>query len=164
LERLFRTPFARQTKIEIATLRSKDRNGRIDREKFEQQLQRVEERWGILAQLAAGYREVPSFLTSVALGANEIAEGEGVNLLTIHASKGLEFKEVYLIDLMEGRFPNTRLANSGAGLEEERRLFYVAVTRAKDRLTLSMAYQDWKGKVYKPSRFLEEAGYKVKKI
>ena len=74
------------------------------------------------------------------LGSNEMKEGEGVSLLSIHASKGLEFKEVYVCDLMEGRFPNTKL--SKGDIEEERRLFYVASTRAKDSLMLSYAQYD----------------------
>jgi DNA helicase-2/ATP-dependent DNA helicase PcrA len=46
------------------------------------------------------------------LGSSEFTEGQGVNLLSVHASKGLEFKEVYIVDLMQGRFPNTKLASS----------------------------------------------------
>jgi DNA helicase-2/ATP-dependent DNA helicase PcrA len=101
------------------------------------------------------------------LGGNELSEGEGVNLLTVHASKGLEFTEVYVVDLMDGRFPNHKLMNqSGGAIEEERRLFYVAVTRAKDRLFLSMAGYDRIKKIdFKPSPFLYEAGLiKEKKL
>jgi DNA helicase-2/ATP-dependent DNA helicase PcrA len=90
------------------------------------------------------------------LGGNELSEGEGVNLLTVHASKGLEFPEVYVIDLVDGRFPNRKMMSS---IEEERRLFYVAVTRAKDKLYLSLAQYDKVKKIdYKPSQFLHEAG------
>ena len=93
------------------------------------------------------------------LGGGELSEGEGVNLLSIHASKGLEFTEVYVIDLIDGRFPNRTLMSKGGSLEEERRLFYVAVTRAKDTLYLSYAKYDKIKKldfIYSP--FLEEAG------
>ena len=90
------------------------------------------------------------------LGGGELSEGEGVNLLTVHASKGLEFSEVYVVDLVEGRFPNHKMMSS---IEEERRLFYVAVTRAKDKLYLSFAKYDKNKKIdYKPSIFLSEAG------
>lgn len=90
------------------------------------------------------------------LGGGELSEGEGVNLLTVHASKGLEFPEVYVIDLVDGRFPNRKMMSS---IEEERRLFYVAVTRAKDKLYLSLAQFDKVKKIdYKPSQFLHEAG------
>ena len=96
------------------------------------------------------------------LGANEMSEGRGVNLMTVHASKGLEFKEVYLVDLMEKRFPNLKLASSAGGIEEERRLFYVAVTRAKDRLFFALAKKDSiRKQEYEPSRFLKEAGYNL---
>jgi len=90
------------------------------------------------------------------LGGGELSEGEGVNLLTVHASKGLEFSEVYVVDLVDGRFPNRKMMSS---IEEERRLFYVAVTRAKDKLYLSLATYDKVKKIeYKPSQFLYEAG------
>jgi DNA helicase-2/ATP-dependent DNA helicase PcrA len=93
------------------------------------------------------------------LGSNELTKGEGVNLLTVHASKGLEFKDVYILDLMDGRFPNRKLANKGGSIDEERRLFYVAVTRAKDGLWLSYAKTDKVKKLtFLPSLFLYEAG------
>ena len=92
------------------------------------------------------------------LGSNESSEGSGVILLTIHASKGLEFRDVYIIDLMDGRFPNHKLIAKGGSLEEERRLFYVAITRAKENLYLSYAKKDiMKNIDYKPSIFLYEA-------
>jgi DNA helicase-2/ATP-dependent DNA helicase PcrA len=66
------------------------------------------------------------------------------------------------VDLMEKRFPNIKLSKPAGGIEEERRLFYVAVTRAKDRLFLCLAKNDRIRKLeYEPSRFLTEAGYKV---
>jgi DNA helicase-2/ATP-dependent DNA helicase PcrA len=93
------------------------------------------------------------------LGSNDLTQGEGVNLLSIHASKGLEYKEVYVIDLMDGRFPNRKLASRGGSIDEERRLFYVAVTRAKDILYLSYAKYDKIKKIeFLPSQFLYEAG------
>ena len=97
------------------------------------------------------------------LGSSELSNGDGVNLLTVHASKGLEFKDVYILDLMDGRFPNRKLANKGGSIDEERRLFYVAVTRAKDRLWLSYAKEDRVKKMkFLPSLFLYEAGLKKK--
>jgi len=93
------------------------------------------------------------------LGGNEMSEGAGVNLLSVHASKGLEFEEVYVIDLMDGRFPNRKLMAQGGAIEEERRLFYVAVTRAKQSLFLSFAkYDKFKKTDHLPSQFLYEAG------
>jgi DNA helicase-2/ATP-dependent DNA helicase PcrA len=93
------------------------------------------------------------------LGGGELSQGAGVNLLSVHASKGLEFKEVFVLDLMDGRFPNRKLMSQGGSLEEERRLFYVAVTRAKERLCLSFAsYDSVKKAKFMPSNFLFEAG------
>jgi DNA helicase-2/ATP-dependent DNA helicase PcrA len=70
----------------------------------------------------------------------------------------LEYKEVYVIDLMDGRFPNRKLMSRGGSIDEERRLFYVAVTRAKDRLYLSYAkYDKIKKSNFLPSQFLYEA-------
>jgi len=69
------------------------------------------------------------------LGSSDLTQGEGVHLLSVHASKGLEYKEVYIVDLMDGRFPNRKLMLKGGSIEEERRLFYVAITRAKDILS-----------------------------
>ena len=76
-----------------------------------------------------------------------------------HASKGLEFELVFVVDLAQNRFPNQKLMAMGGSLEEERRLFYVAVTRAKNILYLSYAKYDKDKKThYKPSCFLVEAG------
>jgi DNA helicase-2/ATP-dependent DNA helicase PcrA len=87
-----------------------------------------------------------------------MGEAGGVNLLSVHASKGLEFEEVYIVDLMDGRFPNRKLMSKTGSIEEERRLFYVAVTRAKDELYLSYARYDRIKKIdYIPSQFLKEA-------
>uniref|UniRef100_UPI0028EABEDB 3'-5' exonuclease n=1 Tax=uncultured Campylobacter sp. TaxID=218934 RepID=UPI0028EABEDB len=105
------------------------------------------------------YADPQSFYNFITLGAKEMSEGEGVNLLSVHASKGLEFCSVYLIDLAQNRFPNLKLIAMGGSLEEERRLFYVAVTRARDELVLSYAKFDKIRKVsYEPSCFLREAG------
>jgi DNA helicase-2/ATP-dependent DNA helicase PcrA len=93
------------------------------------------------------------------LGSQDLTQGEGVHLLSIHASKGLEYKEVYVIDLMDGRFPNRKLMARGGNIEEERRLFYVSVTRAKDMLYLSFAKYDKIKKIdFVASQFLYEAG------
>lgn len=82
-----------------------------------------------------------------------------IHLMTIHAAKGLEFPYVYLIGLEEGSLPHYNNTHTEKGIAEERRLAYVAMTRAKKNLTLSYANhkQSSKGKVkLMPSRFLEE--------
>ncbi len=144
----------------LSTQRARLKTGEVDREKKERAKERIMRKARLLLDLSSHYRELERFVNAMILGGGELSEGEGVNLLTVHASKGLEFNEVYVIDLMDGRFPNHKLMNrSGGALEEERRLFYVAVTRAKDRLSLSYAKYDRVKKIdFKPSPFLYEAG------
>jgi len=121
--------------------------------------ERISRKVLLLQNLAKNFNDLSKFINSMILGGSELSEGEGVNLLSIHASKGLEFKEVYVIDLMDGRFPNRKLISKGGSLDEERRLFYVAVTRAKDILYLSYAkYDKIKKLTFVPSLFLKEAG------
>ncbi|MCW3072331.1 MAG: family ATPase [Bacteroidetes bacterium] len=82
-----------------------------------------------------------------------------VVLMTIHAAKGLEFKYVYIVGLEENLFPSQMSITSRADLEEERRLFYVALTRAEKRVTLSYSTSryKWGNLVFsEPSRFIEE--------
>ncbi|MCY3826230.1 MAG: UvrD-helicase domain-containing protein [Candidatus Dadabacteria bacterium] len=80
------------------------------------------------------------FIDSLSLSTDEDnvkAEGEKVSLMTVHAAKGLEFPIVFVVGVNDGRFPDHRSASSPEGLEEERRLFYVAVTRAEKILCIS---------------------------
>jgi DNA helicase-2/ATP-dependent DNA helicase PcrA len=84
-------------------------------------------------------------------------DNDFVTLMTIHSSKGLEFKNVYMVGMEEDLFPSQMMLSSRADLEEERRLFYVAITRAEKKLTLSFAtsrYRFGKLKSCEPSRFL----------
>ncbi len=86
-------------------------------------------------------------------------DSDSVKLMTIHAAKGLEFECVFAAGLEEGLFPNIMSLNSREDLEEERRLFYVVVTRAKKKLWITYANTRYKfGQVVQndPSRFLEE--------
>ena len=83
-----------------------------------------------------------SFLSHASLEAGEHQAGEGqeaVQLMTVHAAKGLEFDVVFITGLEQGLFPHDNAAQERDGLEEERRLMYVAVTRARKRLYLSHA-------------------------
>jgi DNA helicase-2/ATP-dependent DNA helicase PcrA len=137
--------------------RSKLQSGEISKEKGEEARDNIWNRAKIIKKLSMSYNEHISFLNAMILGSKDLTSGEGVNLLTVHASKGLEFKEVYILDLMDGRFPNKRLATQNGGIEEERRLFYVAVTRAREKLFLSFAKIDkQKKKEFEPSQFLYE--------
>ena len=103
-----------------------------------------------------------AFLSQTALEAGEIqadASGGAVNLMTLHTAKGLEFERVYLVGMEEGLFPHQRSSDDLGQLEEERRLCYVGVTRARTKLTLSYArYRRLHGKDFypQPSRFLGE--------
>lgn len=84
---------------------------------------------------------------------------DAVSLMTIHASKGLEFPHVFIVGMEENLFPSQMALHSRAELEEERRLFYVALTRAEKKLTLSFATSRFKyGNLLpgEPSRFLDE--------
>ncbi len=143
----------------ISYQRATKKNRILDKELSEEIKQKIIQKAWILSNIAKNYHDIEKFLNALVLGSSEMTEGEGVNLLSIHASKGLEFKEVYIIDLMDGRFPNRKLMSQGGSLEEERRLFYVATTRAKELLYLSFAKYDRIKKIeYKHSIFLEEAG------
>ena len=140
----------------LSTQRGRLKSGELDEEKKKQAKERIQRKANLLLDLSRQYKELRRFVNAMILGGGELSEGEGVNLLTVHASKGLEFPEVYVVDLVDGRFPNRKMMSS---VEEERRLFYVAVTRAQDKLYLSLAKYDKMKKVdYKPSQFLHEAG------
>jgi len=97
---------------------------------------------------------------SLEAGDNQAQAGQdAVQLMTVHSSKGLEFKAVFITGLEEGLFPHENSLNEDKGLEEERRLMYVAITRARDRLYISHTQSRMlHGQVrYNlPSRFLEE--------
>ena len=87
------------------------------------------------------------------------ADGSKVTLMTIHSAKGLEFKNVFVVGLEENLFPSPMSLDSLRGLEEERRLFYVAITRAEEHCFLSFAKSRFKfGKTEfsNPSRFLKD--------
>ncbi|WP_305073028.1 UvrD-helicase domain-containing protein [Propionivibrio sp.] len=105
---------------------------------------------------------VASFLAHASLEAGEHQAGEGqdaVQLMTIHAAKGLEFDVVFITGLEHGLFPHENAAQERDGLEEERRLMYVAVTRARKRLYLTHAQTRMlhgQTRYCVPSAFLEE--------
>lgn len=108
-------------------------------------------------------RGLDIFMQDIALLTNDDNDKDPnkdtVSLMTIHSSKGLEFPHVYIVGLEENLFPSQMALNSRADLEEERRLFYVAVTRAEKRLYLSYATSRFKfGTLIncEPSRFLDE--------
>ncbi len=162
IKHILESAFFQTFKTRLLKERSKNKDGSYNEFKKLQAQKRFHEKMDLLSSLAKNYQNLGRFLNGTLIGSSEATQGEGVNLLSVHASKGLEFKDVYIIDLMEGRFPNHKLMNTGGGIEEERRLFYVAITRAKENLWLSYAKNELrenaKPKEHKPSVFLYEAG------
>lgn len=143
----------------LSTKRATLKSGSIDKELKQMAKNKIYSKAEVLLELSKTYADTQKLYNFVTLGAKEMSEGEGVNLLSIHASKGLEFDLVFIVDLAQNRFPNLKLMNMSGSIEEERRLFYVAVTRARDELYLSYAKFDKIRKIeYKPSQFLIEAG------
>lgn len=107
--------------------------------------------------------KLPAFLEGVALLTDQDNEKDGdqdkVTLMTIHAAKGLEFANVFMTGVEEELFPAQQSVSNLASLEEERRLFYVALTRAEKRIFISYATSRYKnGQIItpRPSRFIED--------
>jgi DNA helicase-2/ATP-dependent DNA helicase PcrA len=121
-----------------------------------------------LAAFARQFKDADAFLSQLALisnvdaeaAPNQNADKEAVNLSSVHQAKGLEFHTVFVIWLTDGMFPSSRSLDTRDALEEERRLFYVAITRARDELYLTyphMRLNAGYGEVFqRPSRFLKE--------
>ncbi len=108
-------------------------------------------------------KSLPGFLQDIALltdsDKDDPENSDYVSLMTIHSSKGLEFKNVFIVGLEEDLFPSQMMMSSRDDLEEERRLFYVAITRAKENLYFSYALSRYRyGRLIncEASRFIEE--------
>jgi len=116
-------------------------------------------------------KSLGAFLQEVSLvtgqDENKDNDPDKVTLMTIHMAKGLEFKNVYIVGMEEDLFPSQMMLSSRAELEEERRLFYVAITRAQKKLFLSYAitrYRFGRLKNCEPSRFLDDIDQRYIKI
>jgi len=121
-----------------------------------------------LAEYARSYEDSEAFLSEIALltelSAETVGEAEEADekmtLSSVHQAKGLEWRAVFVVWLADGRFPSAQALRDPDGEEEERRLFYVACTRAKDELSLCYpvvaAPRDRERTVLKASRFVEE--------
>jgi len=95
-----------------------------------------------LRSVAQEYPKLPEFLENVALTEKESRKSksaDAVTLMTLHAAKGLEFKTVFMVGMEEGLFPHSRSLFDAEQMEEERRLAYVGMTRAMDKLYLTYA-------------------------
>ena len=127
-------------------------------------VENIDELVNVMMELERGEEEVSleSFLDKVSLVSDvDLYEDKGnrVSLMTVHCAKGLEFPLVFIIGMEDGLLPHHRRGDEMADLEEERRLFYVGMTRAKERLFLSRAerrYTFGVGRANLPSRFLDE--------
>jgi len=126
---------------------------------FEDRIENVKE----LKTVASGFETLQDLLDNVALVESESNSKSdnpnAVTLMTLHSAKGLEFSNVFMIGMEEGLFPHSRSLTDAAELEEERRLCYVGITRAKERLVMLYA----KKRTYfgttqsnEPSRFIKE--------
>jgi DNA helicase-2/ATP-dependent DNA helicase PcrA len=120
-----------------------------------------------LANFSGGFEKLEDFLSELALLTNlekedvqAAAGADKVTLSTIHQAKGLEWSAVFLIWCAEGMLPLARALDDEGGVEEERRLFYVASTRAKDQLYLCYPLADYRrgtgSMIVQPSRFIRE--------
>jgi len=136
------------------------------KEYIDDQSEEGEDRWENVEELrriAEEYstRTMDEFLENIALVSDQdtITEGNVPTLLTLHAAKGLEFGAVFIIGLDDGILPHSRSFDEPEGMEEERRLFYVGITRAKDKLYLIRSIQrGGRGSLEEtfPSRFLDD--------
>lgn len=111
---------------------------------------------GVAAGSLAAYLQTISLITDADTDAED---REHITLMSVHAAKGLEFRSVFVTGMEESLFPSYMSQAEANGLDEERRLFYVAITRAKEFLTLSFAqnrYRNGQIRLSQPSRFLEE--------
>ena len=115
-------------------------------------------------------KSLGAFLQEIALltdNDQDKSQTDAITLMTIHSSKGLEFKQVFVVGLEEDLFPSQMMMQSREDLEEERRLFYVATTRAMEKLYLTYALSRYRFGLRlncEPSRFLEEVDPKTLKV
>lgn len=143
----------------------------VDKDKGPEEIERYQNVEALLAgikeftvsQAEDESKSLSEFMLDVALLTDVDQKDDGnnnhVTMMTIHSSKGLEFEHVFLVGLEENLFPSQMALHSRTELEEERRLFYVAVTRAKESCTLSFATSRfiWGNLITaEPSRFIDE--------
>jgi DNA helicase II / ATP-dependent DNA helicase PcrA len=169
--RLNREPLVDVVSSLVSTIKYQDEIVRLYKDPLDQQARwaAVEEVINALGAYESRNKKPPlaGFLDEVALGDRETDEEKekqlarnAIALMTLHSAKGLEFPQVYLVGMEEGLLPHHRAVElEGSAIDEERRLCYVGITRAQDRLTISLALGRLRwGKLRpsNPSRFLFE--------
>lgn len=150
--------FVRWMAVESGYVQSLEEEGTLE---AEGRLRNIEEFVSAAAESASAGLRISEFLDRITLAsdADQVEESALLSLMTIHCAKGLEFPVVFVIGMEEDVFPNRNARETDDGLEEERRLFYVAITRAQQKLYLTAARrrrvmgQEMLGM---PSRFLRE--------
>jgi DNA helicase-2/ATP-dependent DNA helicase PcrA len=161
-QRLESMPLSKMVETLVHTLKYLDH---LQKKFPDQALDKTENVWEIAVAMDDFERRegeqtsLRSWLQSVTLNTGDEVTTGGVSMMTLHMAKGLEFKRVYLVGLEEGLLPHRSSLESRDQIEEERRLLYVGMTRARERLTLSTAYRrrtytEWLTNA--PSRFLKE--------
>src|SRR5262245_49978728 len=134
---------------------------RDDPQEAESRLENVDGLVAALNEIAGGAEGIQEFLERTALlsEVENVRGAGGVSLMTLHCAKGLEFPIVFLAGMEENLFPHAHSREELDDVEEERRLCYVGMTRAKQRLILTRAVSRWlfgRRQFNEPSRFLEE--------
>lgn len=112
-----------------------------------------------LVRFSEGFPDIATLLADLPvsdMSSMKAQDRDSLILSSIHQAKGLEWKRVFLIGMVEGNLPHAASFADAHGLDEERRLFYVAVTRAEDELYLCYAQRGGRGRLQTPSRFLGE--------
>ena len=132
-------------------------------ENIEELLNGVREFCTLRQEAGEGQTSLSDFLAEISLATDQDngdeAEQDKVTLMTVHASKGLEFKQVFIVGVEENLFPSSMCQESEREIEEERRLLYVAITRAEENCTLTYAltrYRNGQTVSSPPSRFIKD--------
>lgn len=132
-------------------------------ENIQELLNGVQEFYALRMEDGAEHITLSDFLAEISLITDQDRDNEEsddkITLMTIHSAKGLEFRNVFITGLEENLFPSIRLTESPQEIEEERRLLYVAITRAEENCTLTFAhtrFRNGKTDTCRPSRFLLE--------
>ena len=145
----------------IGAIRYREYLERSSSDDLESRLENLDELITAVGEYSGGEEGIQAFLERTALISEvENTQGAGgVSLMTLHCAKGLEFPVVFLVGMEENLFPHSHSLENESDVEEERRLCYVGMTRAKERLILTRAVSRrvfGRGQFNEPSRFLEE--------